>query len=259
VERDEIRRLDRLAANATAVSTIVREGGWELRAADRMPFRRTNSVLALDPVTDLDAAIGAAEAFYGARGLPTRFQVSPAVSPVHLDAELADRGYEVEAPVVIGAARTTTVLARTAGARAASLGPLDGDWVAEYAAVHADDDAAHRRVRAYGDMLRALPLGTVGALVRGRDDAPVGLGFAVAEDGWAGLYGMGTRPADRRAGVATAVLHALARWAEAEGAARLYLQVEVDNPGARALYARAGFADAYGYHYRTRRTDLRGR
>jgi GNAT superfamily N-acetyltransferase len=63
---------------------------------------------------------------------------------------------------------------------------------------------------------------------------------------------MGTRPEARRRGAATAVLHALAAWAAANGCPRSYLQVEEDNPGARALYARAGFTDAYRYHYRTK-------
>jgi predicted GNAT family acetyltransferase len=63
---------------------------------------------------------------------------------------------------------------------------------------------------------------------------------------------MGTRPEARRRGAATAVLHGLARWAAAQGCPHLYLQVETDNDAARTLYARAGFTDAYGYHYRTR-------
>jgi ribosomal protein S18 acetylase RimI-like enzyme len=48
------------------------------------------------------------------------------------------------------------------------------------------------------------------------------------------------------------VLGAIARFALARGAARLYLQVEVENAAARALYARAGFVEAYRYHYRRR-------
>lgn len=79
----------------------------------------------------------------------------------------------------------------------------------------------------------------------------VALGFAVAERGWAGIFGMGTRPEARRQGAASAVLHTLASWAAEQHAPRLYLQVEVDNAPARSLYTGAGFVDAYGYHYRT--------
>jgi len=31
---------------------------------------------------------------------------------------------------------------------------------------------------------------------------------------------------------------------------RAYLQVEADNPGAHAFWARAGFVRSHGYHYR---------
>jgi ribosomal protein S18 acetylase RimI-like enzyme len=73
----------------------------------------------------------------------------------------------------------------------------------------------------------------------------------VLERGWMGVYSMGTRPEARRRGAATAVLHALARWAVSRGAAHTYLQVEATNDAARQLYIRAGFETAYRYHYRT--------
>ena len=63
---------------------------------------------------------------------------------------------------------------------------------------------------------------------------------------------MGVRPEARRHGFGTAILRALAVWAERHGARNLYLQVEDDNAAARALYTRAGFTDAYRYRYRTK-------
>ena len=57
-------------------------------------------------------------------------------------------------------------------------------------------------------------------------------------------------PEQRRRGVARALLAALAGWASAQGAQRLYLQVERDNEPARRLYAGLGFEEAYRYHYR---------
>jgi ribosomal protein S18 acetylase RimI-like enzyme len=83
------------------------------------------------------------------------------------------------------------------------------------------------------------------------DGAPGGIGFGVVERGWLGIYGMATRPDVRRRGVATAILHALAR-ASAPEASNVYLQVEIDNDGAQHCYRRAGFAREYGYHYRVR-------
>jgi len=57
-------------------------------------------------------------------------------------------------------------------------------------------------------------------------------------------------PGHRRTGLATAITAALATAAAAQGAASLYLQVVAGNQAARALYARAGFTEHHGYHYR---------
>ena len=69
---------------------------------------------------------------------------------------------------------------------------------------------------------------------------------------FAGVFSMLTLPEQRRRGLAEAVLGAIARFALARGAQQLYLQVEVANEAARTLYARAGFREAYRYHYRRR-------
>jgi GNAT superfamily N-acetyltransferase len=245
-----IRRLDALAARATAASHDVPLDGWLLRATVGVPFRRSNSVTPNGAVADLDAAIATVERFYGERDLPVRFQLSPAALPRELDDELAARGYVVEAPVVVAVAPTETVVARTHGEASVATG-VDEDWVRQYADVH-DDDVARDRIRAYGHLLGTLDRATAAAVTGPDPAAPVGLGFAVADGDWVGIFGMGTRPESRRRGAATAVLHGLARWAAAQGCPQLYLQVETDNDAARTLYAGAGFTDAYGYHYRTR-------
>jgi len=72
----------------------------------------------------------------------------------------------------------------------------------------------------------------------------------VLGDGCLGVFSMLTLPSGRRRGAAQAVLAALAARAVAEGIDRMYLQVERDNAPALALYARASFREAYGYHYR---------
>ena len=51
-------------------------------------------------------------------------------------------------------------------------------------------------------------------------------------------------PAARRRGVGMALLQAALDWGWSAGATVAFLEVAEDNPGARALYARAGFAPA---------------
>jgi GNAT superfamily N-acetyltransferase len=79
----------------------------------------------------------------------------------------------------------------------------------------------------------------------------VAVGRAVADTGWAGVFGMATRPEARGKGAGRNVLGALADWAGAHEAGHMYLQVERDNIPALRLYERMGFSELCGYHYRT--------
>ncbi|TMR30164.1 GNAT family N-acetyltransferase, partial [Actinomadura geliboluensis] len=62
---------------------------------------------------------------------------------------------------------------------------------------------------------------------------------------------MATLPEARGKGAARNVLSALAGWADANNADRMYLQVERGNGAASRLYARAGFTEMCVYHYRS--------
>ena len=46
------------------------------------------------------------------------------------------------------------------------------------------------------------------------------------------------------------MIGALWDWSREHGARAMYLQVELDNPAARALYASLGFTRSHGYHFR---------
>jgi GNAT superfamily N-acetyltransferase len=251
---DSVRFLDELAANATAATTVQLLDGWLLRAAPEYPFRRSNSTLPHggDDV-GIEARIGMVEDFYRHRELPVRFQMSPAALPDGLDDVLETRGYEIEEPTLVLVAETARVVARTRreDSREVTVGDgIDEYWVAEYASAYGDDEMGRSRLRAYAHLLQRLAP-TIGTAVLPVDETPGAIGLGVAERGWAGVYAMGTRREARRRGAATAVVHALACWAERRAAPRMYLQVEAANDGARQLYARAGFETAYRYHYRT--------
>lgn len=251
---DTVRFLDELAANATAASTVQLLEGWLLRAAPEYPFRRSNSTLPHGGnARGLESRIAIVEDFYRHRGLPVRFQMSPAALPDGLDDELETRGYEIEEPTLVLTADTARVIERTRrdDAREMTVGDgIDEYWVAEYASAYGDDQLGRDRLRAYAHLLQRLAP-AIGTAVLPVDDTPAAIGLGVLERGWTGVYAMGTRREVRRRGAATAVVHALANWADGHAANRMYLQVEAANDGARQLYARAGFETAYRYHYRT--------
>jgi ribosomal protein S18 acetylase RimI-like enzyme len=251
-----VRLLDQLASHAVAPAVMRPVDGWLVRGTPDAPFRRANSVLPSGPLTGttFKAAMREVEAFYADRALPTRFQISAAAQPPDLDALLAARGYAVEAPVVVMGAGATIVLGRTDGEGRLAAERGKRAWERANAALHGDVQAARERVLAYGRALHAVKLPATGAVAPAKPGAAASIGFAVAEQGWTGIFGMGTRPGFRRKGYATAVLHTLARWAVEHDSPRLYLQVEEENEAARALYERAGFVETYRYHYRTRAT-----
>ena len=67
----------------------------------------------------------------------------------------------------------------------------------------------------------------------------------------AGLYDVFTLREARGRGLADRLCRHLLGHARQLGATAGYLQVDAGNEGARRLYRRIGFRDAYPYHYRT--------
>ncbi|CAL9572745.1 hypothetical protein SUDANB176_04874 [Streptomyces sp. enrichment culture] len=237
--------LARVAARAWQPLESERLGEWELRAADGFT-RRANSVLPLgDPGVPLDEALTAVRRWYAERGLPAYVQTATGAEGTQepLCAELERRGWVREvtaelwvgglAPVAdLGAEPSAVVLSREA----------DEAWLARY-----------RRKGVSEVALRVLRSGPSVwfATVPGADpsDAPAAIGRCVVDGRWAGFAAVEVDPAQRRRGLATTVMAALARRALDEGASAAWLQVEDDNAGARALYDRMGFAAHHAYHH----------
>ncbi|MFD7689680.1 GNAT family N-acetyltransferase [Streptomyces sp. NPDC059781] len=238
-----------------AVEEVPRDGGppghsapgerpWGAVVGRRAGFtRRANSVLPLgDPGVPLDDALTAVRRWYAARGLPAYVQTATGAEGTQepLCAELERRGWVREvtaelwtgplAPVAdLGGEPSGVVLSREA----------DEAWLARY-----------RRKGASEVALRVLGSGpSVWFATVPGDDAPAAIGRCVVDGRWAGFAAVEVDPAQRRRGLATAVMAALARRALDEGASAAWLQVEDDNAGARALYHRMGFAAHHAYHH----------
>ncbi|MFD7917056.1 GNAT family N-acetyltransferase [Streptomyces sp. NPDC059752] len=232
--------LSRVAARAWQPLESERLGGWTLRAAAGFT-RRANSVLPLgDPGIPLDDALARVTSWYAERSLPAYVQVATGAAGTQemLGAELERRGWasEVSAEVRIGAlAPVADVDAPAAGDLRLTRAP-DEEWLGRYGKV-SDPDLARR-------MLVEGPSVWFATLPGGR-----AIGRCVVDGRWAGFAAVTVDPAHRREGLATAVMAALARRALEEGASAAWLQVETDNPGARALYDGLGFATHHAYHH----------
>lgn len=224
--------------------------GWCLRATGG-PSRRANSVATLGARTELPLPerVEQVEAFYRARGLRPCFQVSPASTPAGLDAALAERGYDLDGESIAATASPVEVVSRLGRTVETSVGTSPTHTWFEHALSgrYADSDEVFRGIIGR--------LGTRCRFVTARDTRGnvTGTCLGITSEERLGVYNMLTIEGARRKGTGTALLRALAECALAERMTELYLLVEVGNHAARALYERAGFLDAYRYHYRVLR------
>lgn len=239
----DILALDRLAAAAWAAPESEIHDGWLFRHAAGVS-RRANSVAPFPLSEDipLDELLVQVEAYYRARGLPPRLQISPAACPPGLDDLLAERGYEIESGVTIMIAEADK-LARAESTHNVSItGTAPPGWWDLYI------DGYQRDARDIAARAQELPVFAAVTAVDGRTDA---IGLGVTGGNWLAVFGMFTRPDCRGRGLGSAIIRALAGFTVERNGIGLYLQVENDNPDARRLYEKLGFRDVYGYHYRT--------
>jgi GNAT superfamily N-acetyltransferase len=242
------------AARATPPAVEVRTADWWLRLSDNDTWW-SGAVLAHSAADRVGERVDVAERFYAERGGVARFQVC-ADCPVELDRLLAKRSYRREAPISLLTA-LASVSAQVAtpppGTTVRVETSLGTDWLTVLRETSAADTDVVHETRLLHGVDRPQVYLTAFA-----DGEPVGIGRAVADAGWTGIFNMATRPRARRRGVARLILAAIARWADAHAAPRLYLQVEESNETALRLYSSAGYAQFATYHYRVQTTDTAG-
>ena len=238
----EILALEATCARGWRARDTAESHGWLLRA-DVGFTGRANSALPLRQLSvPLDAALDEAREWYAVRGLPLRLQL-----PLHarrlLDAELAARGWPATPDTYVLASRVDMLIRRTSPALDVQI-------------VDAPDDAWVALFRNGAMPPAARPLLTrhdrVGFAEIRHDGATVAIGRGAVDNGWLGVTAVEVIPAARRHGLATAIMHALGRWAaERHAASRSYLQVPADNHAALALYRRLGYWLHHIYRYRS--------
>ena len=222
--------------------------GWMLRVSPGKA-KRARCVNALaEGCLPLQERLELTRQVYRDAGLPLLIRITPFTRPQTLGAELAGRGFRTldDTRVMICPAlpasaapalpRGCRVEAVGHGAFAQAVGELRGSPLAQRTA--------------QAERLANAPVPFHGFVLRG-EDGVLGCGQYAVEGDRVGLYDVYTAPAARGRGFASALCAWILAQAREAGARTGYLQVEADNAPARAIYHRLGFADAYGYHYRT--------
>ncbi|OSY45888.1 GNAT family N-acetyltransferase [Streptomyces platensis] len=246
---ESVRGLQERAARALPADYVEEVAGWRLRHSPSCSWW-VGTVLphGVAGPDELGRRIRGVEEFYAGRHAVARFQISPGVCPDGLDTALAERGYRRESVMSLRVAPTAGVPAPAApGALRVRLAyrPTSA-WFDVWHAVHGHGGDP----RPEWDLLARVAKPSAYACAMAGDEV-VAVGRAVADTGWAGVFGMATLPAARGKGAARTVLSALASWAGDQAADRMYLQVARGHVPALRLYEQAGFRELCSYHYRT--------
>jgi N-acetylglutamate synthase len=219
--------------------------GWLWRYASG-GSQRANSVSTLAfHGADVDVAVRDAERRYQAKGAACRFTITEVSEPAGIDARLAAMGYER------GHDHVTMAKEIAGSARTPADAVLSADPAPEWLSIYLTGLSPDRREVA-PRILAGVPARRAYFSCR-RGAEVVGSGLSIADGCLASVQCMATREDARRQGCARAVLSAVEAWAAAQGCTRLYLQAEVANVPAVALYEGYGFRVAGRYHLRTKR------
>ena len=198
----------------------------------------------------LDQKLALCQALYRQVGLPMVLRMTPFSQPAGLDDALADRGYSQFDD-------TRVMVCHTISDSAGSDLPDD-----HYASVVSMEAYAHivgtfrdtsaAAIQAHAQRLLSSPVAYQGYVLHDGTGTAVACAQIAVENEMVGLYDVFTAPAARGKELSRRLCAFLLQLAAQQGARVGYLQVDAENHPARAVYARLGFSDAYGYHYRSR-------
>lgn len=242
LDDDAIASLERATLDAVAPPAAHELDGW-LLPFDTSTIGRAKSAVPLRHHDMAPAQIGRIENLYAKRGLQAAFRIADVPGLHDVQTELTRLGYQAQQPTLVQVGTVAAMRALCKGEPARVADQPSPAWSTVYVAEGFDPvDGAHR--------VQALSRSAHVVYAHVEEDGQsVAAGTAALSQGWASIHGMRTVLARRGQGLAARILGGLADTATRRGLERVFLQVEEGNTAALALYARAGFATAWRYHY----------
>jgi ribosomal protein S18 acetylase RimI-like enzyme len=253
LDRKLLSRAEDAGLNASAPPQQLWIDGWMVRFSPGKAKRaRCVNALAGGRLS-VAHKLARAEAVFAAAQLPIVVRITPFTRPASLDAELAARGFGAIDDTRVMVAPTLTHLRAPTLPKGFKWSALGASALAHAVGALRGSPLAQRQAHAERLANAPVPFRAI-ALRRSDDGAVVACGQSASEGDLVGVYDVFVAAAFRGQGLATVLCTKLLVDARAAGARSAYLQVEAENHAARAVYFKLGFADGYGYHYRTRAT-----
>lgn len=241
-----VRRLEAAGFRAWPAATVEYDGSWQKRLTPGHLSRRANCVVPLDPgdTRDLVERLKRIEAWYASSEAPMVIKETP-LCPGSLVEWLPANGWTSEGEVSV------QTVALSDQVQLASLDMIPSHDVARFVeACIAVEGGKSRTPREVMERLFGALQPETGMFILGDTSAhPQAVALCVHDGELAGLQQIAVAADDRRRGLATQITAAALKWARLRGASKGWLQVEVGNAPAVALYAKLGFEEVYRYRY----------
>ena len=225
--------------------------GWLVRLAPGKA-KRARSIQPVAPGRlGIDEKLALCLPLFAAAELPPIVRITPFAQPARLDEHLAEVGMTRFDDSLVMVLPSLDAIASTGtfADEGETLETVDARSFAEW--IGAARGSSAREVAAHADRIANAPVPHHALALRDRDGVVVCGGQVAVEGSLAGLYDVFTLGEARGRGLADRLCRHLLGHARRLGASAGYLQVDAANAGARRLYRRLGFRDAYPYHYRT--------
>jgi GNAT superfamily N-acetyltransferase len=221
------------------------DGNWVRRAANGYT-QRANSVQCFDIADDRDAEarLGAASAWFVARGIRPTFRVTPQAGPAIIAALDAAGWRQVDDSHLFA----MELRSMEPDPRGQLYDLLDPTFLGVQKYLRGYSDEKLDKLRA---VLEAVEGPGRGIVLYSPEGAPVASALMAIGEGIVVTGNVITDPTQRRKGYGAAMMRTGLAWAKSAGANLAALNVAADNPAAQALYAGLGYARQYDYAYRT--------
>lgn len=231
------------SARAWPAPVTIAIGGWEMRFAAHSPSRRVNS---LNPVAPEAGQFRAALKAYLVECVHQNSKAHVRLLPLAREHEHEMlSGLGIESIGATSVELIDTFSSAKLDDHVVLSSHVTEEWLDAYAGAHAYAPEERATVKAILDTV-PYEMGFAHIVEEG---VPVAAGRTAIIDGLAGFYQIATAPDQRRKGYARRIMSTLMAYAGNQGARRGYLQVEMRNAPARALYGSLGFQPLYIYDY----------